>query len=110
MKSSPILDLSFSALSAAAIAILLNKKPDHFEVIIIAVPVLLSIFFIILRYLAAWLQITSYETFAAAKKLQARKNNLHSYLNDKHLSEDARKEYQKKYEDVTRAIDKCLSD
>lgn len=108
MKSSPLIDFSFSAVSSAVIAGLFYLKPSYFELFVIAAPLSLSLVFIALRYLSAWLQISDYEAFAALKKLKNRKKFLHSCLNDKHLSQEARQKHQQDYEQVISAIDKCL--
>lgn len=110
MKSSPVIDLSFSGVSSGIIAGLFYYKPAGAELYTIAVPPALAIIIIVFKYLAAWLQILNYETYSAVSKLKARKKFLKSCLNDTHLSEDARRKHSEDYEKVTCAIDTCLRD
>lgn len=108
MKSSPIIDISASAISALSILVLMRIKPDDFEMYIVVVPVLITVVYVVLRYMAVILQISDYETFAAVSKLKKRKKYLHSCLNDQHLSQAAIQKHQQNYEKTTCALDKML--
>lgn len=108
MKSSPLIDFSFSAVSAASITAIMKIQPENHEVYVAAVPVLVSVIYIALRYIAAGLQLSDYNTFAAVRQLKKRKAFLHTCLTDEHLSEEKRQEHKLSYEEVTSAIDKFL--
>ncbi len=108
MKSSPLIDFSFSAISSVIIAGLYQFKPDGLEFYIIATPIFISIIFIAIRYLAVLMQISSYENFAAVKSLKNRKKFLLGCLSDKCLSGATKEKYKKEYEEVTQAINKLL--
>lgn len=108
MKNSPLLDFSFSTASSGIIAGLFFYKPEGFEFFAIAVPAALSLVLIGMKYLAAWLQISSYENFSAVRKLKARKKYLQTCLDDEHLSEEAKEEHQQNYEKTTAAISEAL--
>lgn len=108
MKSSPVIELSFSGLSSAIIAGLLYYQPEGAELYTAAVPLVLTIIVIAFKYLAVWLQILDYETYSAVSRLKYRKKLLGSFLNDPHLSKETQAEHRKEYENVTLAIDTCL--
>lgn len=108
MKSSPLIDISFSSISTGIIACLFYLKPNHFELFVIGVPLALSLLFIGLSYLGALFPITSYGTLTATKNLKTRKKFLHACLNDQNLTAKAKQEYLKEYEEVTKAIAKWL--
>lgn len=108
MKSSPLIDISASAISTISIAALVQTKPENFETYITLVPLLVTAAYVALRYIAVGFQISDYETFAAVSKLKKRKKYLHSCISDEHLSEQARQEHQQNYEKVTLAIDELL--
>ncbi|SRR5690554_203190 len=108
MKSSPLIDFSFSAISSGIIASLFYLKPTFFELIVIVVPLVLSAIFIVVRYAAAFLQISDYETFAMVRKLKKRKKHLQVCLEDAHISSAKKQEHQQEYEKVNCAIDELL--